>query len=102
MTSPTMKKICSAIESKSVIEFDYEGMGKREVEPHTCGVSTAGNEVIRGFQTYGFSKSNKQPPWKLFDIEKISNLTVLDKKFARARPGYSQGDSAFDQIFAEL
>jgi hypothetical protein len=42
--------ICAAIKKKAVIQFNYKG-SLRIVEPQCHGTSTAGNEVLRGFQT---------------------------------------------------
>ena len=44
--------ICAAIKNRAVVEFYYNG-GLRTVEPHCHGISTAGNEVLRGYQTGG-------------------------------------------------
>ena len=40
--------ICDAIENQFVIEFYYE-REIRIVEPHCYGVSSKGNEIIRGY-----------------------------------------------------
>ncbi|MCK4764503.1 MAG: hypothetical protein KAW12_20050 [Candidatus Aminicenantes bacterium] len=49
-------KIQRAIREKKVIRFYYES-GNRTVEPFCFGVSSAGNNLLRGFQIDGFSKS---------------------------------------------
>ena len=48
-------EICAAIGSKQLLHLDYGG-GSRTVEPYVYGVSTAGNEVLRAFQTGGHSQ----------------------------------------------
>ena len=62
--------ICQAIGTRAVIEFSYGG-GHRVVEPHTHGISTAGNEVLRGYQVSGYSSSQSSPFWRLFDVSRI-------------------------------
>jgi len=47
-------EICAAIRTRSVIQFYYDG-GLRTVEPHCHGVSKDGNELLRGYQTGGYS-----------------------------------------------
>ena len=48
--APTVNTtICHAIGTLAVIEFSYGG-GHRVVEPHTHGISTAGDEVPRCYQ----------------------------------------------------
>ncbi len=79
--------ICSAIRSKQVIHFYYNGL--RSVEPFCYGVTKAGNEVLRGYQTGGHSASGNPVGWKLFLISGISNLTITSKHFDAIRPGYT-------------
>lgn len=48
--------ICSAIRSKQVIRLYYRG-GFRMIEPFCYGASTAGSELLRAYQTGGYSES---------------------------------------------
>jgi len=89
--------ICSAISTRSVIGFDYDGY-PRIVEPHCHGVSSKGKEVMRGFQTSGGSESGEFYGWKLFDVAKISDLRILDETFDENRPYYNPNDSAMQQV----
>lgn len=91
------KMICSAISTRSVVNFDYDG-GSRIVEPHCHGTSTAGKELLRGFQTAGASESGESYGWKLFDVAKISDLTILDQIFTSNRPNYNPNDSAMQVV----
>ena len=72
--------ICEAIKKKAVIEFNYKG-SLRLVEPQCHGTSTAGNEVLRGFQTKNHSKPSESPVNKLFEVSKILELTQTGKTF---------------------
>lgn len=91
--------ICDAIENQYVIEFYYEGE-LRIVEPHCYGLSSKGNEIVRGYQIGGYSSSGKMG-WKLYDLSKITGLTVTFNTF-HAETGYKPGDSAMSTIFCEL
>lgn len=53
-TSLDQKKdlLCQAITDKHLVQFKYDGRS-RIVEPFCCGISTAGNYVLRGFQIRG-------------------------------------------------
>ena len=86
-------EICEAIKLKRIIRFNYSG-GLRTVEPFCHGVSTAGNEVLRGYQTSGDSESGDPVGWKLFRVSEISNLTITNELFSGTRPGYNPNDSA--------
>lgn len=93
--------ICDAIRRRAVIAFTYDG-GRRVVEPHCHGVSSAGNEVLRGFQTGGSSGSGEPVGWKLFEVAKIQRLRPQGSTFAAARPGYTPADSAMDHIHCHV
>ena len=93
-------EIKDAIRNKNIIEFYYDG-GNRTVEPHCYGITTAGNEGLRAYQTDGYSSSGKMG-WKMFDLGKANNIEILDKTFDSPRPGYRKGDQGMDRIFEEL
>ena len=93
--------LCSAIHSKKVIRFYYNG-GFRTVEPLCYGVSTAGNEVLRGYQTGGYSESGNPIGWKLFRVSEISLLIITDEHFDGIRPGYNPNDSAMAIIYCHI
>jgi len=95
------KDICTAIKTKSVIKFFYNG-GIREVEPYCYGVSTADNDVLRGYQIGGYSKSGNTVGWKLYSVSNISQLTITDKHFASIRPDYKPNDSAMSTIYCNV
>jgi hypothetical protein len=92
--------IREAIENMQLIEFNYDG-GKRIVEPHCYGQSSKGNNVIRAYQVGGYSSSGKMG-WKLYDLSKVSSLTLLEEKFDNPRNGYRRGDSAMSIIYSQL
>jgi len=93
--------ICQAIKSKSLIVFEYDG-GIRNIEPHCYGLSSAGNEVLRGFQVSGSSSSGEYIGWKLFSLKKISNLGLLNQTFINSRPDYNPNDSQMASIFCRI
>lgn len=94
--------IIDAIEQRRVIELDYHP-GIRFVEPHTYGISSDGNGLLRAYQTAGESASGEHVNWKLFRVDRIASLRVLDDSFDGPRPSYRRGDSAMKNgIFAQL
>ena len=94
------QRICSAIESKRVLSFNYDGLS-RVVEPHAHGVSRRGNEVVRGFQTEGESSQGTYG-WKLFTVAKIESLQTSESSFDLLRPGYVRGDRGMDPVHCEV
>jgi hypothetical protein len=85
--------ICDAIAHRWVLQFHYGG-GLRVVEPYRHGYSTAGKEVLRGYQVSGYSQSRNPQGWRLFDVGKIGQLQAAPETFAATRPGYNAKDSA--------
>ena len=93
--------ICSAISSRKVIRFYYNG-GSRTVEPFCYGVGKTANELLRAYQTRGYSESGISIGWKLFQVSKISSLGIVDTHFARNRPKYNPNDSAMTNIYCRV
>ena len=93
-------QICDAIGSQNIIEFEYEGE-IRVVEPHCFGITTAGNLALRAYQIDGYSSSGKLG-WKLYNLAKVENLSVLNDTFEEERSGYNPDDSAMVEIICAL
>jgi len=93
-------QICDAIENKRHLALNYNGL-PREIEPHAHGISLAGNEVVRGYQTDGQS-SSEQLGWRLWDVAKMESLRVCQSTFSSPRPGYVRGDSKMRPVHCEL
>jgi hypothetical protein len=93
--------ICQAIRERKVITFSYDGY-PRTAEPHCHGVTTAGNEAIRCYQTAGGSSSGTVPGWHMMTTSKIIGLTLSQQTFSGPRPEYKKGDKGMSTIFCEL
>ena len=94
-------QICNAIRSKNLTHFYYNG-GYRTAEPYCYGISRKGNELLRAFQTGGYSESGEPANWKLFAVEKMSNITITDEEFSGNRPEYKPDDSAMEDIYFNI
>ena len=88
--------ICDAINHRHLVRFNYDGH-ERVVIPAAYGrqVSTH-NEVLRGYQIGGTSKSRVPPLWDLFLVGKMLGFTVLEETFDADPPGYNRGDQYID------
>lgn len=93
--------IFNAIRNRSELSFSYHGY-HRIVEPHCYGITTAGNEALRCYQTQGGSEHGNVPDWKLMLVDEIMSLSETDRHFSSARPGYRKGDKGMSTIFVEL
>lgn len=93
--------ISSSIKNLQLLSFTYDGFS-RVVEPHTYGIDTKCHAALRAYQVRGGSESGEYVGWKLFHVNEMHGLTVLQEHFAGARPKYKRGDSAFSTIHAQL
>ena len=93
--------ICEAISRRAVMTFAYSG-GVRMVEPHCHGVSRAGNEVLRGYQTGGYSKSGNPVGWKLYEVSQMSNIIITEENFTHNRPGYNPNDKGMQEVHCHV
>lgn len=94
------QSIIDAIGNQNVINFYYEGE-LRIVEPHCYGMTTAGNEGLRAYQTGGYSSSGKFG-WRMYDLGKADDINIIDEQFDGPRSGYKKGDNGMSKIYAEL
>ncbi|SPB13598.1 hypothetical protein NOV72_00862 [Caballeronia novacaledonica] len=92
--------LIEAINSKKVLSFHYDGL-RRVVEPHAVGQSTAGNDVLRCFQTEG-EHIKPGHEWDFCCLSKIRNLAATGATFAGPRPQYRRGDKHMRVIYAQL
>lgn len=107
MTGPSdvRETIVRAIEESRVLRVDYyDPRGERRVEPHACGISERGNDVVRVFQVSGPSRSGHGTDvWRLMRLDRILGIELCDDTFeARVAEGYSRNDDNMTHIYAQL
>ena len=90
-----------AIVDKRLVEFIYKGGSIRIVEPHDYGIRH-GVECLLGFQISGESKSGAPRGWKQFDVDQISRLRVLERRFPGTRADSAQHHRTWDKLFARV
>lgn len=88
-----------AIQNKRVISFDYNSE-VRLVEPFCCGVNKNLNQVLRGYQIHGSNQSLEANGWRLYLLDKIYNLKLIDKYFDGIRSGYNPNDSGIIKVYS--
>ena len=91
--------ICTAIRERRRLRFRYDG-GERIVEPYAYGACET-HELLRAYQISGFSRS-RQSGWKLFRVEEISDLAVLNEPIEDQHPGYMRNDPCLEVVYSEL
>ena len=79
--------LCIAIRDKRVITMVYAGH-RRIVEPYIHGNTSAGIEVLLGFQRQGGSTSGYRSSWRTFHVAKISCLELTNIAFLFQQESY--------------
>lgn len=94
--------IKAAIAERRVLTLHYDP-GVRIIEPHCLGQCANGNFLLRAFQTGGQSASGEHVNWKLFRLDRMSGLLLLNDNFIGPRPLYNPNDKAMSAgIIARL
>jgi hypothetical protein len=89
--------ICSAIKSKNIITFLYDG-SRRKVEPHQVGYDHSGDLTLSAWQLSGGSGVD----WRDFHIAKTSVLSITTERFVGPRPGYNPRNRKMSRILCGL
>ena len=90
--------IKKAIINRQIIKFTYKDE-LRMIEPYTYGISSKNNDILRGYQIEGGSTSSDDLGWRLFTVNKIKNLQILNSKFDLNQEGYNPNDKAMIEIY---
>jgi hypothetical protein len=93
-----VKLICEAIGKRALLEFVYDNR-RRVVAPYCCGVSARGADVLRAIQVRGESVSGGLGFGKLWSLEKIEGVRLLDETFTPDDPDYNPNDRAMVKIY---
>ena len=95
-----IQQIRQAIQEHKNIELIYDHQ-RRIVSPHILGRSTADHTLLSGFQSANFDDPTFEPHWRTFDLEKIEDLTITDKRF-HPRHDYNPRDKNFTLVMFQI
>jgi hypothetical protein len=90
----------AAIDGRRLISFVLEGH-PRVAEPHDYGV-IKGERKLFFFQVGGGSRSAPAVGWRWAALARITDLRVLDGRFAGPRPAPSGRHQRWDRIIASV
>jgi hypothetical protein len=93
------KAIRQAIEAIRIVKLRYLGK-ERIVEPHDYGIHR-GTIKLLTYQIGGAS-SGRLPNWRLMEVDKISDIVLLDKTFCGGRPTPSGKHHQWDVLFLRV
>lgn len=85
--------ITNAIERHERLIIHYFP-GRRVIEPHAVGYSSAGDILLRAYQTEGESASREHEHWKLFRVDRIERCVAAFENFEGPREAYRENDRA--------
>jgi hypothetical protein len=90
----------TAIREKRLVAFVLDGY-ERIAEPHDYGIV---NATVRLFfyQVGGASRSGRPIGWRWAELSKISELKVLDRRFAGPRPAPSGRHVRWELLYASV
>ena len=92
--------LIQAIKQKRLIRFVYQGK-KRIAEPHDYGMQK-GSVRLLSYQVAGESSSGRLPDWRWLDVPKMSNVELLEEKFAGNRDVPSGQHHSWDKLYARV
>lgn len=95
----TGERLVWAILEHRPVTFAYHGL-QRTVEPYLLGIHEAGEPLLLGYQTAGFSQSGELPGWRTFIITKIHHVELGDTQFERRNVDSSTLAQSMLEIFA--
>jgi hypothetical protein len=98
---PDRHIICEAIRRRALLEFQYDGRS-RVVAPYCYGLSTRDTDVLRAIQVRGSSASGGKGFGKLWAIDKMVEVHMLDESFTPDDPNYNPDDRAMKQIYCRV
>jgi hypothetical protein len=99
--SATAEQICTAIQDKRLLMFDYNGQS-RVVEPYCLGLSTQDAELLRAIQVAGASHSRRFGFGKLWTLEQMKAVRVAEQTFVPDDPNYNPNDSAMKLVICNV
>lgn len=94
------KTIRAAIAGRRLVSFDLDGY-PRIGEPHDYGV-IKGVRKLFFYQVGGRSSSPRPLGWRWAEIEKVSDLRMLERGFDGPRPAPSGRHQQWDTLFASV
>ena len=93
--------ICSAINSRNVIQFSYEG-STRLVEPFCHGAKYIIAHNAGAYRIGGYSESEHEPPCRLYIVSKMLNIEIMEDTFSGDRPDYNRNDPDMATFYCRI
>jgi predicted DNA-binding transcriptional regulator YafY len=89
--------IYEAIDQRRLLSLVYNGE-TRTVEPYIVGYTDKNKLLLSAVQRSGGSGNG----FRSFDVEEISEVTKMDRRFRRIDPAYNPHDPLFAHILRQV
>jgi hypothetical protein len=100
----TDEQLRFAIARRRLIQLKYNGR-TRIAEPHDYGVKNATRKLlVYQIRAAGAATQDRKPErgWRLLDVSKIEECSVLDQTFGGSRGHSSQRHIVWDELFVRV
>lgn len=93
--------ICEAIARRLLMMFAYAD-AVRVVEPHLCGINSAGHFALIAWLLPGYSRTDPNGGWRSFLLEKMWAAQTLPQHFDTVRPGFNPNDARVQRVICSV
>ncbi|TXK21056.1 hypothetical protein FVR03_23650 [Pontibacter qinzhouensis] len=101
MYSQLVDDISRAIGARLLIQFTYKS-NVYLVEPHLVGKNLESENCLLAWQISKSKSAITGTGWKCFDLNCLSDLKLLEKRFTCPRPGYDPYDNSMSRIYYRI
>ena len=101
MYSYLLEELSKAIGARLLIRFDYKGE-QYVVEPHLVGHNHSHQDSLCAWQVKEVQENDTTNHWHCFLLSEIKNLTLLEERFSKQRPGYDPYHSSMSRVYYRI
>jgi predicted DNA-binding transcriptional regulator YafY len=101
MYSHLLDEISRAIGARLLIRFTYKNK-EYFVEPHLVGKNLEAEDCLLAWQITKDKIVAAESGWKCFELSRLSELKLLEKRFTSPRPGYDPYDNSMSRIYYRI
>ena len=103
LVEKNINTVAKAIKFKEVITFQYSDGEKYRVEPFCMGIhKTSKNYVVRCYCNNPSESKDNLENWRLFDLDKMTEIRLTAVRIKDSRSGYTGRDSEISKMLASI
>jgi hypothetical protein len=101
MYSYLLEELSRTIGARLLLQLSYKGF-TFITEPHLVGRNFEKQDCLLAWVTKSTSNTFKEPTWQTFELDLIEQISPLEDRFCRHRPGYDPYDNRMNRIYYRL